>query len=108
MSKSSFLKNLIFLFALVCLWIFPHLFLSSEIDLSKNRIQTLQADLKAFDDKIERLVEQDLRYYQREDRIVNIAADSLGLVRSLRPFDEINIDAERVEQIKKIVNEEYD
>lgn len=108
MNKSNFVKNLIFLFALICLWIFPHLFLSSEIDLLKNQEQTLQLSLQAFNDKIERLVERDLKALQDEYRIVKIAEDSLGLVRSLHPFDEVYVDGNRINQIEKIVNEKYD
>ena len=108
MKKGNFLKNLIFLFAIVCLWIFPHLFLSSEIDLLKNREQNLLADLKVVNDKVERLVERDLRILQDEQKIVAFASDSLGLVRSLKPFDEIKINGNRVKRIKDIVNEEYD
>lgn len=108
MNKSNFLKNLIFLSALICLWIFPHLFLSSEIDLLKNQEQNLLVSLKALNDKIERLIERDLKSLQSEDRIVRIAADSLGLVRSIQPFDEVVIDGNKVKQIEKIVNESYD
>lgn len=108
MNKSNFVKNLIFLFALICLWIFPHLFLNSEIDLLKNQEQNLQLSLKSLNDKIERLMERDLKSLQSEERIVRIARDSLGLVRTLQPFDEIIIDGNRVKQIEKIVNEEYD
>lgn len=108
MNKSNFVKNLVFLFALICLWIFPHLFLSSEIDLLKNQEQNLQTSLKALNDKIERMIERDLKSLQSEERIVRIAQDSLGLVRSLQPFDEVVIDGNRVKQIEKIVNEEYD
>jgi hypothetical protein len=54
------------------------------------------------------LVENDLKSLQSEERIVRIASDSLGLVRSLKPFDEIIIDNNRVKQIEKIVNEDYD
>ena len=108
MNKSNFVKNLVFLIALICLWIFPHLFLSSEIDLLKNQEQNLQTSLKVLNDKIERLVERDLRSLQNEERIVHIAADSLGLVRSLQPFDEVVVDGNRIKQIEKIVNENYD
>lgn len=108
MSKSNFLKNLIFLSALVCLWIFPHLFLSSEIRLLKREEQNLQSKLKVVNDKIERIIAQELRTLQSEERIVRLGIDSLGLVRSLKPFDEIVIDANRIKQIKKIVNKNYD
>ncbi len=108
MNKGSFLKNLIFLFALACIWVFPHLFLSSEIGLATTKERNLQANLKVLNDKIERLMEKDLRTLQDEQRIVRIASDSLGLVRSLKPFDEIIINGNRIKQIEKIVNEEYD
>lgn len=108
MNKSNFVKNLVFLIALICLWIFPHLFLSSEIDLLKNQEQNLQTSLKVLNDKIERLIERDLKSLQSEERIVRIATDSLGLVRSLQPFDEVVVDGNRIKQIEKIVNEEYD
>ena len=108
MNKSNFVKNLVFLVALICLWIFPHLFLSSEIDLLKNQEQNLRISLKVLNDKIERLIENDLKPLQSEERIVRIASDSLGLVRSLKPFDEVVIDNNRVKQIEKIINEDYD
>ncbi|HET56512.1 MAG TPA: hypothetical protein ENN33_15045 [Ignavibacteria bacterium] len=108
MSKSNFLKNLIFLSALVCLWIFPHLFLSSEIRLLKREEQNLQSKLKVINDKIERIIAQELRTLQSEERIVRLGIDSLGLVRALKPFDEIVIDANRIKQIEKIVNRNYD
>jgi len=108
MSKSNFLKNLIFLSALVCLWIFPHLFLSSEIRLLKREEQNLQSKLKVINDKIERIVAQDLRSLQSEERIVRLGIDSLGLIRSLKPFDEVVIDANRIKQIEKIVSRNYD
>jgi hypothetical protein len=94
MNKSNFVKNLVFLI--------------SEIDLLKNQEQNLRISLKVLNDKIERLVENDLKSLQSEERIVRIASDSLGLVRSLKPFDEIIIDNNRVKQIEKIVNEDYD
>lgn len=108
MNKSNFVKNLIFFFVLISLWIFPHLFLSSEIDLLKNQEQNLQSSLKVLNDRIERLIERDLKSLQSEERIVKIAQDSLGLVRSFQPYDEVIIDGNRVKQIEKIVNEEYD
>lgn len=108
MNKSGFLKNLIFLFALACFWIFPHLFLSSEINLAKAEAQNLQVDLKVLNDNIERLVEGELEQMQNERRIVRIASDSLGLVRSLKPFDEISIDFNRVKQVEDFVTKEYD
>lgn len=108
MNKSNFVKNLIFFFVLISLWIFPHLFLNSEIDLLKNQEQNLQSSLKVLNDRIERLIERDLKSLQSEERIVKIAQDSLGLVRSFQPFDEVIIDGNRVKQIEKIVNEEYD
>lgn len=108
MNKSSFFKNLIFLFALACFWIFPHLFLSSEINLAKANAQDLQTDLKVMNDNIERLIEGELKLLQDETRVVSIAQDSIGLVRSLKPFDEISIDYNRVKQIENIVTKEYD
>ena len=74
----------------------------------KNQEQNLQNSLKVLNDRIERLIERDLKSLQSEERIVSIAQDSLGMVRSLQPFDEVIIDGDRVKQIEKIVNEEYD
>lgn len=108
MNKSGFLKNLIFLFALACFWIFPHLFLSSEINIASTNARNLQVDLKVLNDNIERLVEGELKRLQNETRIVRIASDSIGLVRSLKSFDEISIDYNRVKQVEDIVNKEYD
>ena len=108
MNKSGFVKNLIFLLALVCLWIFPHLYLSTEIDMMKNKERNLQLDLKAQSDKVERLIEREFKPAMAEYRIVKFASDSLGLVRSLKPFDKITIDDNRIKQIKRIVDREYD
>ncbi|MDZ7765213.1 MAG: hypothetical protein U5K00_12420 [Melioribacteraceae bacterium] len=61
-----------------------------------------------LNDNIERLVEGELKRLQNETRIVRIASDSIGLVRSLKSFDEISIDYNRVKQVEDIVNKEYD
>ena len=108
MSKSNFLTNLIFVFALASLLIFPHLFLSAEIDLMKNEERNLQAEVKAKNDKLERLIERELKSVINEERIVKIAKDSLGLQRSLKPFEQITIDKNRLELIENIVEKEYE
>lgn len=108
MKTGGFIKNLIFFITLICLWIFPHLYLSTEINVMKNEARNLSQDLKAKSDLIERLIERELKPLKSEDNIVKIAQDSLGLIRSLQPFDEIDIDGNRIKQIERIVNEEYE
>lgn len=106
--KGGFLRNLGLFIALICLWIFPHLYLSTEIDVMKNKERNLNLDIKAKSDLIERLVERQIKPLESADRIVPYAQDTLGLVRSLQPFDEIEISSERIKQIEIIVNEDYE
>lgn len=88
-------------------FVFSYLFLTAEIKgLSKSIVEKSQV----LDQKNNQLDEVMVEYqrYSSEERVVNIAKDSLGLVRSLKPVDVITVSEKQVIQINRLVNKRYD
>ncbi|MCF8241092.1 MAG: hypothetical protein K9J16_06880 [Melioribacteraceae bacterium] len=105
--KGTFFRKLVVSTFLLALTLFVYVFTLQEIKtLNKNREKKLEL-LKSKQSAIEqRKIE--IQKLSAEDRIVKIASDSLGLVRSLKPFDVINVDRRKIEQIKRILEDKYE
>lgn len=107
MKKNSFLKNLIFITAGVAAVLLIYVFVLAEIKtLSKEKVRT-QDLLSEKKNKIE-AAQVEIQKLTAEERIVRIATDSLGMVRSAQPFETINVNKSQIEQIEKIVNSKYE
>lgn len=105
--KKSFSSNYLIIAVTALVFVFSHLFLNAEIKgLSKSIIEKGQ-ELDQKNNKLDE-VTVELQRFSSEERIVRIAKDSLGLVRSLKPVDVITISEKQVFQINRLVNKKYE
>ncbi len=105
--KRSFSSSYFIIAASAICFVFAYLFLTAEIKgLSKSIVEKGQV----LDQKNNRLdeVTVELQRHSSEERIVGIAKDSLGLIRSLKPVDIITVSKKQVFQINRLVNKKYD
>ncbi|MCX7797863.1 MAG: hypothetical protein N2249_04490 [Melioribacter sp.] len=101
------LKNfLVIVFTIACL-LFIHVATVSEIkNMKKEKISKLE-QLNEKLNKIEmKIVER--QKLIAEDRIVNIAKDSLGLILPTKNIQTIKISKEQIKRVEKLVKEKYD
>lgn len=82
-------------------------FIRKEIKSFSRKIDEAGKVIKSKKDKIESLLVE-VQKLSSEDRIVKIAQDSLGLIRSSEDFDKIAIEEYQLKQIEKIINSKYD
>lgn len=109
MSKgnNSFLKIFLMAALPVAASLFVYVFVLQEIKtLSKDRIKKEEILLEKVNKANARLVT--VQQLSAEARITKIAKEDLGLIRKGEEFDRISVDAYKIEQIKKIVNEKYE
>ncbi|MFC2134517.1 hypothetical protein ACFLTH_07865 [Bacteroidota bacterium] len=106
-SKNSFSKHLIVIAGLTAFSLFSYIYILEEVKAhSRIRIRK-EEELVGKRDKLEaKLVE--VQQLSSEERIVKIAEDSLGLIRSLKPFEVISVNESQVKQIKEIVDKNYE
>lgn len=108
--KGSSLKNFIAIVAIVAtvaLILLSYVVVRSEIKrITRDRI-TKQEMLNERLNRIETMMVE-IQKLTAEDRIVKIAADSLGLIRPVENLELISVSKDQIKQIEKLLNEKYD
>ncbi|MGD8778766.1 MAG: septum formation initiator family protein [Ignavibacteria bacterium] len=104
--KSSFFKIFLLTALPVVLGLFIYVMINHEIKLM-NRIKANKEELLAQKNNKIRRYKVEVQKLSSEERIVKIAKDSLGLVRSDEIFENLFVDNKKIEQIEKLVNEKY-
>ena len=105
--KNSFSKHLIIIAGLTAFFLFSYIYILEEVKANSRMKIRKEEELIGKKDKLEaKLVE--VQQLSSEERIVKIAEESLGLIRSLKPFEIISINENQVKQIKKIVDKKYE
>lgn len=106
-NKNSFSKYLITIIILVAAFLFGYIYLMEEVKVQGRIRIRKEEELIGKRDKLEaKLVE--VQQLSSEERIVKIAVDSLGLIRSLKPFETITVSKREIRQIKEIVEKSYE
>lgn len=105
--KIGSLKNFIVLVIISACLLFIYVATLTEIkNMKKEKINKIEL-LNEKQNKIEmKLVE--IQKLMSEDRIVEIAKDSLGLILPVESLDELRVSKEQINRIEKLVNEKYD
>jgi len=105
--KNSFLPMLLMTLIVLIISIFVYLFSVNEIKAMNKEKNTLVEKLTERTNKLEtRTVEvQKLSF---ESRIVKIAKEKLGLIRSTKQYRIIYIDNDQINQVNRIVNSKYE
>jgi hypothetical protein len=82
-------------------------YLLENIKSMNKQLNYKQEELSAKEDKLK---EKQVIYQQliSEERITKIASQELGLTRSDEPLDAIEIDKDKIERIKKIIENRYE
>ncbi len=105
--KNLGLKKIITFILFVSVVLFIYVMVLSEIknlNLEKLKKTELLAERK---NKIE-LTKVEKQKLMTEERIVKIAADSLGLIKAAEQFETINVSKNQIKGIQNIVNEKYE
>lgn len=82
-------------------------FVRKEIKNLNNEIAKAEQELKVRNQTIEDLLVA-VQVESREDRIVPLAQEKLGLIRSKANFDSLRVNKQQIDQIKNIINAKYD
>ena len=105
--NNTFVGELFFFMILLIGSLFIYLFALSEIKvLSKEKDNLENLVSQKTNDKEQLLAE--LQILSSEDRIVRIAADSIGLVRSSKIYESIYVDELIIDRVGKIVEDKYE
>ena len=104
---NTFLSNLLIIAVSFAAIMLIYVFVLAEVKgLNKEKIR-LEERLVVNKNKLEtRMVE--VQRLTTEERIANIASDSLGLIRALKPFETIRINPVQLKKIEEIVNGKYE
>ncbi len=105
--KSSFFKVFLITALPIVIGLFIYVMINHEIKLM-NRIKVNKQELLAQKKNEIRDYQVEVQKLTSEARIVSIARDSLGLVRSNEIFENLFVDNKKIEQIEKLVNDKYD
>lgn len=105
--KGHFVKNFLVFMLFVSVCLFGYVYLVHEIKSMNREIANRQNELKAKQDKIERKIVE-IQKLSSEERIVQIASNELGLVRSAEYFEVLHIDKFKLERLNNIINGKYD
>lgn len=106
-TKNSFSKHLIVIAGLTAFFLFSYIYILEEVKAHSRKKIRIEEELVGKKDKLEeKLVE--VQQLSSEERIVKIAEDSLGLIRSLKPYEIISVNKNQINQIKKIVDKKYE
>ena len=106
-NKSPFVKIFIAAAIPVAASLFIYVLMTQEIkSLNKETIQKQEILLEKINKVNQKIVA--VQQLSSEDRIINLAKESLGLIRKGEEFDRIRVDKYKSEQIEKIVNEKYE
>lgn len=82
-------------------------FVRKEIKNLNNEIVKAEQELKVRNQSIEDLMVA-IQVESREDRIVPMAEEKLGLVRSRSNFDSLRVSKQQIDQIKNIIKSKYE
>ena len=105
--ESGFYKHLYTFLMILAAMIVSYAFLLKNIKSINKQLTYKKEELNAKENKLK---EKQVLYQQliSEERITKIASKELGLVRKDEPPNIIAIDKERIERIKKIINNKYE
>ncbi len=109
MSKksNSFVSELLFFLIVFVGTLFVYLFTLNEIrTLSKSK-DGLENLLSQKLNDTEQLIVS-VQQLSSEDRIVRMASEELGLVRSPKEYDKLYIDENQIKRVEKIVTSKYE
>lgn len=108
MKKNSLnIKHLFIGLIMLAAFFLLNAFVRKEIKNLNNDIAKAEQELKVRNQTIEDLVVA-VQVESREDRIVPLAEEKLGLVRSRSNFDSIRVSKQQIEQIKNIIKAKYE
>ncbi|MBN1299737.1 MAG: hypothetical protein JW995_00850 [Melioribacteraceae bacterium] len=107
MRKNAFLSELTISLMIFIGSLFVYLFSLNEIKRFNKEIDTLQSLLREKINQKE-LYTVEVQRLMSEDRIVKIASDSLGLVRSGTIYKSIFVDEAQLARVNEIVNRRYE
>ena len=105
--KNSFSKNIMAMTLLTAVLLFGYIYTLEKVkSLSMEKIRKEEELIGKREQLEAQLVE--IQQLSSEERIVDIAVDSIGLIRSLKPFETIPVNSMRVKQIKEIIERKYE
>jgi len=106
-NKNSFLPMLLSILLVLIISIFIYLFSVNEIKAMNKEKNSITEKLTERINKLEtRIVE--VQRLSSENRIVKIAKEKLGLIRSTKQYEIIYIDSDQINQVNRIVNSKYE
>ncbi len=107
MNTNSIFREFLLAVFLVIAALIGHLFLTSKIKVLNKQAEILNAELARKQDVLDAkiVLQQKL---SSEERIVKIAREKLGLVRSSKMFEKIWVNENRIKRLEKIVNSKYE
>jgi cell division protein FtsL len=105
--KNSFLPMLLMTLLVLIGSIFIYLFSVNEIKAMNKEKNSLVEKLTDRTNRLgSRIVE--VQKLSSEIRIVKIAKEKLGLIRSTKKYEIIEIDNDQINQVNRIVNSKYE
>ena len=105
--KNSFLPMLLMTLLVLIGSIFIYLFSVNEIKAMNKEKNSLVEKLTERTNRLgSRIVE--VQKLSSEIRIVKIAKEKLGLIRSTKKYEIIKIDNDQIDQVNRIVNSKYE
>lgn len=105
--KNTFLQILLLTLVVLIFSIFIYLFSVNEIKAMNKEKNSLVETLTERTNKLgTRIVE--VQRLSSENRIVKIAKEELGLIRSTKQYEIIYIDSDQINQVNRIVNSKYE
>lgn len=105
--KNSFLPMLLMTLLVLIGTIFIYLFSVNEIKAMNKEKNSLVEKITERTNRLgSRIVE--VQKLSSEIRIVKIAKEKLGLIRSTKKYEIIKIDNDQIDQVNRIVNSKYD
>lgn len=109
MSKknNSFVSELLFFLIVFVGALFIYLFTLNEIRILSKSKDGLENLLSQKINDTEQLIVS-VQRLSSEDRIVKIASDSLGLVRSNKVYEKLYIDENQIKRVERIVTSKYE
>ncbi len=105
--KNSFIEKFLVLLVIITGFLFAHLFLASKIKILNKQFEELNAELAKEQDVMDAEIVA-LQKLSSEERIVKIAREKLGLVRSTTMFKKIFVSESKIQRLKKIVDAKYE
>ena len=105
--KNSFIAMLLSTLIVLIFSIFIYLFSVNEIKAMNKEKNSLVEKLTERTNRLgSRIVE--VQKLSSEIRIVKIAKEKLGLIRSTKKYEIIKIDNDQIDQVNRIVNSKYE